>query len=211
MTPSPETVRVFIALDISPAARQLLTFIMAELQRAIPSGVKWVDPQGVHLTLKFLGNINSGLADGIIQAMTQAGKSATLFRLALDGLGVFPNLDRPRVLWAGTGGDLTSLSALHGSVDELVSALGFPWERQPFRPHVTLGRVREGIAPALRSRISAAFTDTTLPAAEPWLVDAVHLIRSNLGPHGAVYTSMGAARIGRNPNAHSQEHHDILT
>jgi RNA 2',3'-cyclic 3'-phosphodiesterase len=187
------TLRVFIALDIPPEAKQALTHTITQLQSAIPSGVRWVDPAGIHLTLKFLGNIEAALADHVLAAMGQAAASfgSNPFHLALSHLGVFPNARQPRVLWAGAQGDLESLERLQIVVDEAVSPLGFAREQRPFRPHLTLGRVRDGAPPPALRAIGEAVTDIRLPPVAGWKVDTMYLIRSTLTPNGAIYTSLG--------------------
>ena len=195
MNPSDATIRVFIALDIAPEARRGLVAAMRELQTAIPNGVRWVDPAGIHLTLKFLGNIDPNLVEPVFQGMRGSAEGTAPFQLRLFDLGLFPNARQPRVLWAGVAGELKPLEGLQQRVDESVSPLGFPRERQPFRPHLTLGRVREGVAPAIRSQIGATLYSIPLGPSEPWLVDAVHLIRSTLTPTGAIYASLGSVPL----------------
>ena len=196
MIPS-DTVRVFIALDIPLKAKNVLAETISHLKLEIPSGVRWVDPGGVHLTLKFLGNIDSTVVDDVLSAMKQASQefNSQKFRLKLSGLGLFPNDKRPRVLWAGTDGDLEALETLQGHVDGAVSTLGFSREKQPFRPHLTIGRVRDSVPPPGRRRIGATIAATLLPAIDAWEVDAMHLIRSTLTPNGAIYTSIGTVPL----------------
>jgi len=189
------TVRVFVALDIAPEARQLLSATMRQLQVAIPGGVRWVEPAGIHLTLKFLGNIDPNLVDAVFEAMAQSAQGVASFQLRLLELGVFPNRRQPRVLWASVAGDLDPLKDLQKRVDEAVSALGFAREKQPFRPHLTLGRVREGVSPETRSQIGATLSATGLKGGDLWLVDTLHLIRSTLTPSGAQYTSLGSVPL----------------
>ena len=191
-----DTLRVFIALDIPPGAKAALSETIQQLQLVIPSGVRWVDPGGIHLTLKFLGNIDSSLVDGILGAMRQAsqGFGGRRFRLTLSGMGVFPNARQPRVLWAGAQGDLDSLERLQLLVDQAVCQLGFAPEKRPFRPHLTIGRVQDGVSPPARRTVGEAVAGTRLPPVAEWAewkVDALHLIRSTLTPHGAIYTSLG--------------------
>ena len=196
MTGASNQVRVFVALDIPPGDKRRLTAAIARLQQSIPGGVRWVAPQGIHLTLKFLGNIDAGLMDSVQQAMARASVDSPRFALGLSGLGVFPNGRQPRVLWAGVGGDLDSLGALQARVAEQLSPLGFARERRPFNPHLTLGRVRDSAAPNQRQRIGEVVGNTRLEPGEAWEVNEIHLIRSRLTPQGARYTSMGSQPLG---------------
>jgi 2'-5' RNA ligase len=192
-----DTLRVFIALDIPQDAKDVLVETVRQLRTVIPSGVRWVDPQGIHLTLKFLGNIDYSVVDDVLGAMKMASENyeGPRFSLSLSGLGLFPNDRQPRVLWAGTAGDLDSLRTLQALVDEAVSRLGFSQEKRPFRPHLTLGRVQDGVPKGTRRFIGEAIVKTQLPPTSAWEVDKIRLIQSTLTPQGAIYASLGTASL----------------
>ena len=196
MTNTGSQVRVFVALDIPPKDKLWLTDTIAGLQKSLATGVRWVEPQGIHLTLKFLGNIDAALVDGVQQAMARAAVDAPRFNLCLSGLGAFPNERQPRVLWAGVSGDLDSLEKIQALLEEELSQMGFARDRRPFSPHLTLGRVRDGASPKQRRDIGQAIGNTRLPLGEVWEVAEIHLIRSTLTPQGARYTSMGSRPLG---------------
>lgn len=197
MNDQSEALRVFVALDIPPHAKTALAEAIQQLQSAVPSGVRWVDPAGIHLTLKFLGNVEASMVEAILAAMQQAsaGFGGSKPHLTLSGLGVFPNASQPRVLWAGAEGDLDSLGSLQGLVDEAISKLGFEPEKRPFHPHLAIGRVRDGVPSQARRSIGEAIARTQLPPVEPWEIEAVHLIQSNRTSGGAVYTSLGSVPL----------------
>ena len=142
MTAEPKTVRVFVALDLPVQAKAILRQTVQELGNLLPGGIRWVDPVGIHLTLKFLGDVDTWLLDSLLAAMDKAasGFGPCPIPLSLSGLGVFPNAREPRVLWAGVEGDLQGLGRLQRLMDEALSEVGFARERRPFRPHLTLGR-----------------------------------------------------------------------
>ena len=196
-----DTVRVFIALDIPTRDQESLTHAIGRLQSAIPNGVKWVDPGGIHLTLKFLGNVPLPMVEKLLTAMQQASDQFRAesprkqFQLRLSGLGTFPNRQQARVLWAGAEGDLDSLAALQKLVDQAVATLGYSLEKRPFRPHLTIGRVRDSVPEQLRQSIGQAVAAAELPPTDFWKVDTLHLIRSNLTPSGAIYTSIGSVAL----------------
>ncbi len=196
MTGAVGPIRAFIALAISSSAKSALANVMQRLAEQAPTGVRWVDPAGMHLTLKFLGNVEPGLVDGIIEAMARPAAGASPFSIHLSGLGVFPNERRPRVLWAGVEGGLDALRELREQIEEAVSGLGFPRERRPFSPHLTLGRVREPVSSGSLRRISAAVTSTSLEPTGPWLVESVQLMRSTLTPGGARYSALASIPLG---------------
>ena len=196
-----ETVRVFIALSIPTRDRESLADAIGRLRSAIPKGVKWVDPAGIHLTLKFLGNVPQTMVEKLLTAMQQASdrfqaeSPGKQLQLRLSGLGAFPNPQQPRVLWAGTDGDLDSLAALQKLVDQAVANLGYSLGKRPFRPHLTIGRVRDGVPQQLRRSIEQAVLAVELPPTDSWKADALHLIRSNLTPSRAIYTSIGSVAL----------------
>jgi 2'-5' RNA ligase len=156
-----------------------------------------VHPEGIHLTVKFLGDVEPTLVNPIAEAMGQAAAGGSPFRLQLAGLGMFPNERSPRVLWAGVAGDLEVLEALQGRMEAEMSALSFPPETRSFSPHLTLGRVRQEASEGLRRRVSAALLATSLDPTRPWQVETVHLMRSDPAQGGAVYSSLASVPMGR--------------
>lgn len=195
-----ETVRAFIAATVSTEARIALKQTTGRLRQAIPQGVAWTKPYGFHVTLKFLGNMRLELVDCVFASLMTPASGASPFRLGLSTLGVFPNSRSPRVLWAGLSGDLEALSALQGAVDKAMTQLGFAREDRPYAPHLTLGRVRRGVSDVARSKISGRVTAARQPTVQPWLVDEVHLFRTDLHPLGAEHTVIASIALGR-PNA----------
>lgn len=192
--------RLFVALDLPAGAKAALAAAGKELQGLLPAGVRWVNPAGIHLTLKFLGATEAGRVDALLAALREMAAAGDLmpFPLHLEGLGVFPNRREPRVIGAGVGGDLDSLAKTQRRVEQAIIRLGFPEESRAFRPHLTLGRVRDGVAPATRRQIGDIMA-TQAAALSPeyaWQAGEIHLIRSNLTPQGAVYTTLGAAALG---------------
>ena len=190
-------IRVFIALELPAKSKQTLAEVIQKPRTELPNGVGWVNPSGIHLTLKFLGDIDSSSVAGILEAMRSAvkPKQGERFGLRLSGLGVFPNPEQPRVLWAGLDGDLAALRSLQERVDQSVSQLGFAKERRPFTPHLTIGRVRNGATSELRRRVGGFLATTHIEAGESWQPDAIHLIQSTLTPEGAVYSHLGSVPI----------------
>ena len=191
--------RLFVALDLPAGAKAALAATMGQLQSVIPAGVRWVNPAGIHLTLKFLGDTEAGLVTPLLAALREAAAGdPPPFPLHLDGLGVFPNYREPRVIYAGISGDLDSLAQAQRRVEQAITRLGFPQEKRPFRPHLTLGRVRDGVAPAARRQIgeNIARQAAALSPEYAWTAGEIHLIRSHLTPSGAVYTTLGQAPLG---------------
>jgi 2'-5' RNA ligase len=162
-----------------------------ERLRPLAPGVAWVARDNVHLTLKFLGNVETARLGGVERALAVAAAGQPSFELTLHGLGAFPSRTRPRVLWAGVAAGASELTALAARVDEVLAALDFPRETRPFAAHATLGRVRE---PRPQPRLAAALHDDE--AFGHQRVIAISLVRSELSPRGARYTDLAALPLG---------------
>lgn len=182
------SLRLFIAVELPPTVHENLAQLQAELERSLPAGtVRWVDPWGAHLTLKFLGQVAESQVDALRGALEQASATTPAHHLHLEGLGCFPRPERPRVLWVGLDGNTATLKALQAAVDSSTEALGFASEKRPYHPHVTVGRVREPDRALVRLL-------TEPPGAHLGRVHAreVHLMQSHLSPQGARHESLGA-------------------
>ena len=193
MTTEPQTIRVFVALDLPVQAKKILEQTIQALDNLLPSGVRWVDPKGIHLTLKFLGDVDAERVNGLLVAMEAAanGFEYPSLSLGLSGLGVFPNTRDARILWAGVSGNLAALERLQALVDGALFEIGYAWERRPFRPHLTLGRVRDRVARPERMKIGKVMEDSVLAGCHNWEAREIHLIRSTLTTRGAIYDSIG--------------------
>ena len=189
-------VRAFIAVDISGEARDALAGVAKRLQEQGVSGVRWVRPEGIHLTLKFLGDIESAMVGRVMEGIESACEGTAPFKLGLSRPGAFPSSKSPRVAWVGLKGDLDLLERLQGRIDrEMHSACGFPEERRAFTPHLTLGRMRENASGEERRRMGEALVRATLEDGVWWQVKEVYLIRSTLTPSGAVYDILGSREL----------------
>ena len=183
-----DTFRAFIAIDLPESVK----IFLSEAQEALKVyrfRVKWVRPQNIHLTLKFLGNTATADTDKIVAAMTQATKNCPVMSLAAKGIGVFPNARRPRVIWAGLKGQVEALANLQQTLDAHLADAGFPAETRAFKSHLTLGRVKGKMAPA---RMKAAIDELEKFESEPFEINQVVLFKSDLRPTGAVYTKVQA-------------------
>jgi RNA 2',3'-cyclic 3'-phosphodiesterase len=177
-----ETIRCFLAVKVSADAplRRVLRQL-SEMGRAL----KAVDPGSLHVTLKFFAEAESQLIPEMRAIATVAAARQIRSELSLAGLGVFPHIQRPSVIWAGLEGPgLQTLCVLAQDLDRSLEALGFPSEDRPFAPHLTLARVKAKPPPELRELL--ARNSRTVFGAAP--VDEIELIRSELGPEGPRYT-----------------------
>ena len=190
-------VRAFVAVDISDEARGALGEVIENLRRQPGTdGVRWVRPENIHLTLKFLGEIPESQVATILAALERAARESGTLNLALSEVGAFPNIRGPRVVWIGVKEDVGPLKELAGRVDqEIHVSTGLSLEKRAFSPHLTLGRVRDTASGDQRRRIGQALTEVALEAEVSWKVSEVKLIRSTLKPSGAVYDALGSCPL----------------
>ena len=156
-----EQVRAFIAIELPDELKAGLSQLEAQLKLAKPSSVKWVDPSGIHLTLKFLGNIAVARVSQISQALAAATKGVSPFHLEVKGLGAFPNLRRVRVVWVRIGGEVDKLGQLQQRIESNLTPLGFTPESRPFTPHLTLARLRGQASPDEGRRLGELIASLT--------------------------------------------------
>ncbi len=197
-------IRAFIAVEldrelraaIAEAQRWLKEQVRKELgHQAADVRVQWVRPEAIHLTLKFLGNVEETGLPTITAAMEQAVAGRKRLSLHVGEGGAFPHVRAPRVLWLGLAGQVEELVGLAGALEAALQVHGFQPEPRPFQPHLTLARIKEGsrrLGPALE-RIGPLAQSGTLGTLT---VGSLSLMKSDLHPSGAVYTRLYEAKLG---------------
>ncbi len=190
-----EKIRAFIAIELPDPFKDSLSSLEDRLRPAEHPYVKWVDPQGIHLTLKFLGNIATDQVPRIIEAITLASQGTSPLKLQIGGLGAFPNLQRPRVIWVAVTGEVDPLIALQRGIDQALVPLGFAIEKRPFSPHLTLGRLRERASPVERNSIGKLVMATKSEGNPAMEVNQISLMRSTLTPSGAIYSRLASIEL----------------
>lgn len=169
---------------------------MYEATRAIREAAtngSWVTAGNLHLTLKFLGNIEDGLVGRLTERLTSVGAAHRALMLDVGGAGVFPNFRAPRIVWLGVTPD-AKLELLNHDVERVCEGLGFAGEARAFRPHITLGRLREAPTAEVRRSLADAMHACSYGARVP--VASVDLMASALGQGGSRYTVVAAASLG---------------
>jgi RNA 2',3'-cyclic 3'-phosphodiesterase len=177
-------VRLFLALQIPPAVRKNLAEFLAEL-RALSSQPRWVRAENLHVTLKFIGEVQPDKLKATRRALS-AVHSGQEVALDFRGLGFFPNEKRPRVFWAGIEAS-TNLVQLASDVDRVLAELGFPPEKRPFSAHLTLARFEPPGAP---QNLRAVIRENAKREFGSVAAKEFHLIESKLKPGGAEYTTL---------------------
>lgn len=191
MSPAP-SLRCFVALEIPADIRSYLGRLIDRL-RACGADVKWVEPDNIHLTLKFLGPVDPGRIAAVASRLEGIPASDRPVAASLSALGAFPDAHRPQVIWCGLAVADDAAHSLWREVERLMAAEGFAPERRGFTPHLTLGRVR-----SLR-RIDACIglVAHTAIVPQPFICDRLSLVRSDLTPLGPVYHTVHTMQLGR--------------
>ncbi len=188
-----EDIRAFVAIELPGEARSKLAEIQTKL-KAAKFNAKWVAPESIHLTLKFLGGVTQGTADSVVEVMKEAAIIAQPFQLEVSGLGVFPNARRVQIIWAGLTGEVDKLLDLQKEIDSGLSRLGFAPEARPFTAHLTIARMRDEASLAERAVANRQVEATKFEAAS-LRVESISLMRSQLRPHGPIYTRIGSVLL----------------
>jgi RNA 2',3'-cyclic 3'-phosphodiesterase len=185
------TVRAFIAIELTPEILAALGRVQGDLQKGEGGRAgRWVKQDGIHLTLKFLGEVPQVKLQAIQEALVRACMHFGPFTFTVGGLGCFPNTRRPRVVWVGVQEDTGELASLQKAVEREVSPLGFPAEARGFTPHLTLARVRDDVGFREVELLGKAVDDFESEERAEMQVRAVSLVKSDLKPGGAVYTEL---------------------
>jgi 2'-5' RNA ligase len=192
-----EQVRCFVAIKLPEEITATLSRIQAKLKSGKRSPVKWVDPYSIHLTLKFLGNVNRDMTSQITAAIAEGAQGVSPFHLEIKGLGVFPNTRRVQVIWVGVGGEVEKLLKLQKAVESALERLGFAPETRAFTPHLTLGRVREHASADERQRLGELVASTKPEAEHTFPVKVVSLMQSQLTREGAIYSQLSTVELGK--------------
>ncbi|MBA3611368.1 MAG: RNA 2',3'-cyclic phosphodiesterase [Nitrospirales bacterium] len=183
-----KSLRVFLAVELSLDLCRKVGELQCQLRNFLPH-VNWVRPESIHLTLKFLGNVDAGMVEQVLTALEPIRQSQPPFTLEIQGLGSFPHLRRPRILWIGCTGDISALRNLVSGIEGMLNQLGFPPEEKPSYPHLTLARIKHD-----NSQVGGVLTHSGLLEQPQNLgilrVDRITLFRSDVGQFGAEYTAL---------------------
>lgn len=183
--------RTFIAVDIPDGIKQEMAKVQERLRQAgVDAG--WTRPEGMHMTLKFLGEVHESRVKEIMSALKTAVSGSGVFRLEIAGAGAFPNAQSARVVWIGVGGELDRLTRLYSAVEDAMAGLGFAREERTFTPHLTIGRIK---LIRSRGRWAAALDEIRNMRLPGFDVTGVNLMRSELRRSGAIYTEIGKAEF----------------
>lgn len=186
-----ELIRTFIAIEIPDGIKAAMVDVQGALRKT-GADVGWTRPEGVHLTLKFLGPVEAAVIPKLSAAVETAIKDEASLTVEVKGTGVFPNARAPRVIWLGLGGDIDAMAELARKVDAACEGLGFKPEDRPFKPHLTLGRVKSSKGSKALMDALKSFENVELGG---FKAESVSIMKSELKPSDAVYTQIQEIKL----------------
>ena len=175
-------IRTFIAIEIDEPIREKIAALQNELKKT-NEPVRWVNPKNIHLTLKFLGEVDVAIIESISECINDVAENFSSFSFAVKGVGVFPNFKRPRVLWTGIENGSGELVKMAGEISEQLNELGFAKERRPFKTHLTMARVKSRLSTKFLEKIKGFEFD-----GGEVIANEIVIMRSELKSAGAVYS-----------------------
>lgn len=190
--------RLFIAINLPSSLRCTLQSIQQDLREKLRGiSIGWTRIEGIHLTLKFLGDVEESRIDGIGQRLAEVASVWNSMQLELRAIGMFPGVKRPRILWCGIDGELERVSQLQAALEERLETIGFPRESRPFKPHLTLGRFHRhaGMSAQSVEVIKLTVSECAALCVDRFTADSISLIKSELHPSGGIYTPLVTTRL----------------
>ncbi len=181
--------RLFIAIDLPLEIKRKLHKCEQELAKYIPRGVKWVELENLHFTIRFLGETEEDKIPNIIKIMDEVSQELSPFSISLKELGAFPSFKNPRVIWIGIEKGEKEMTNLFNKLEKKIIELGFKREEKDFSPHLTLGRVKERIKWDEKWKINILYLE--------FLVEEITLFESQLTPQGPIYTPLYKCKFSK--------------
>lgn len=194
-----DNLRLFVACEVPDDVKASVDAVTSSLRDASGNAVRWVNPDNVHLTLKFLGEVPQKTLPSVKIAMQEAVVRHSPFNLEFSTIGIFGGREGLRTMWMGIAGDILRLEALARDMNRALDVVGFEADRRPFRPHLTIGRVRDHISTRERAGIEVSVGKTKIPPAQ-WRTSQVSLIRSKLTKTGAKYETVATFPLRSSSN-----------
>jgi 2'-5' RNA ligase len=186
------SIRSFIAIELPQEIIETVASLQDRL-RKYGLNIRWMRPKNMHLTLKFLGNISEEDIAPITSILKTAVDTGEPFHLKGQGLGIFPGISRPRVVWLGVAGEVETLKQYQLRIEESVEKVGFQKENRPFRAHLTLGRIKENLDKRILLELIEQCGNFE---SDSFTVSSIILFRSDLQPNGPIYTKLAEAPLG---------------
>lgn len=191
-----QPIRTFIAIELNDALHHALADVQARFKREeIARAIRWVAPENIHITLKFLGDVDATHLPALERAIARVCNEFAPFTLTIGGAGAFPNTRKPNVIWVGARGQVDVAARLAEQIDAACATFGFAREERAFTPHLTLGRVKRDASPSERQRIGALIESAHISDLGELRVERVAVMKSDLTPEGSVYTRLAECAL----------------
>ena len=186
-------IRSFLAIELPKPILRKIEEVQGDL-RLTHADVRWVNPEKIHLTLKFFGSIEESRIDSIFKSIEEPVRNTLPFSIRVQGMGAFPHLKNPRVIWVGLVNGSQIFTSLQKEIETELEKIGFQPEDRPFHPHLTLGRMKSSrgkdeLVERMEKHKEEGFGDLQ--------VERVILFKSDLKPSGPIYTALRELRLGR--------------
>lgn len=192
-------IRSFLAFELPPDIKKEVTRITGKVKRT-GLAASWAKPDNIHLTVVFMGDVDEKDIPDIISSIDNVAVKYNEFDISLGGMGLFPDIRRPRVLWLGLNGEIESLSSLRDNLQKPLEIYGVEQERRAFKPHLTLGRFRRPVKErSLLQKILDEYSGISGPDGK---LDELILFKSELKPGGSVYTRIHSWPLGNDGSIH---------
>ena len=188
-----ETIRIFIAIELPEDIQSKLQKLQDDLSSSMPDA-RWTKPGNIHLTLKFLGDVEVSRIDKISAILKGIAQNFSPFEISLAEIGAFPNSRKPSIIWVGVEKGAQQLVEIAENIESSMEKIGFPKEKRPFRPHLTVGRVRELKHPEAMTK---ALDESNVGELGVFKANQISLVKSQLDPGGSIYTILNAAIFGK--------------
>lgn len=190
-----KTLRTFVAIELTDELKHSIQKVIHCYQELVPAGlVKWVATRNLHITIKFLGDTPISLIPSIQEKMDQLASKESDFWMTAAGAGMFPTARKPRVIWLGLNGK-TELSRISQELDDFLTGLNFSREERPFSPHLTIGRVYQGVEEQKLLTLGKIILGNQPGILNRMLVKNISLIKSDLHPDGPIYTTIHTSEL----------------
>lgn len=186
-----QSIRTFIAIELNQETHSELSSLQSALKKS-DADVKWVTPEIIHLTLKFLGYIDGEKINEVQKILSEVVKNFKPFALSLKEIGAFPKLDYPRVIWAGVDEGKDEAKLIAKELEDKLEKIGIPKEDREFHPHITLGRVK---SPKNKDKLKNIIETTRFEPKSKVNVDHLTLFKSQLATQGPIYTPLFIAKM----------------
>jgi len=179
--------RTFVAIDFSPQIRGKIGEIIEYFKTQTPDyALKWVEPQNLHMTIKFLGEVSEGHLRTIKDVLSDTLEGRSAFEIEVTGMGMYPSGQKPRVIWLGVEGSET-LKDIHKSLDQALQKASIPPDKRGLSPHLTIARVRRNVETLIVQDIGKTLSQFKIDSLGKCTIDRIVLYKSTLTPSGPIY------------------------